>query len=39
MEVIRDEIVITMVFDCADESGEGTRIPEGALLDFLEDFS
>jgi hypothetical protein len=38
MEVIRDEIVITMVFDCADESGEGARIPEGVLLDFLEDF-
>jgi hypothetical protein len=38
VEVIRDEVVVAMFFNCADQSGESTCITKGVLLDFLEDF-
>jgi hypothetical protein len=38
MEVIGDEVVVAMFFDCTDEGGESAGITEGIGLDFLEDF-
>ena len=38
VEVVRDEVVITMLFDGTDESRESTCVTESAFLDFLEHF-
>jgi len=38
VEVIRDEVIVTMVFDGASQSTERASVAEGASLDCLEDF-
>lgn len=37
MEVIGNEIIISMVLDATNQRSEGTSIAEGAFLDFLKD--
>lgn len=37
VEVVRDEVVVAVVFDGSDESTECTSVTESAFLDLLED--
>lgn len=38
VEVIRNEVVVAMVFNSSSEGREGARVAEGAALDGFEDF-